>query len=283
MSLTESTRTSTITVRGATVTVHDSHTETPGGRPLVLVHGTGGSTAGHFGHLFPMMATRTRVIGIDWGDRPGSDALSLDDLVEQVRAAVEDRLGADAPFDLLGYSLGSVVAEALAADLGDRVEHLVLVAGWITTDLQQGLRNGVWQALYEQDRAALASYTAFCGFSGRFLQQFTPETLRAALAGQGADDFTRKQMRLNAEIDLGERVGEITATTLIVSCTEDMMVPGHHQQQLLGAIDDARLTTVSSGHAIFLERPAELMQITDLFLREPTRFPAGTVIPETRS
>lgn len=283
MSLTDSTRTATVAVRGSTVTVHDSATPAPAGRPLVLVHGTGGSTAAHFGHLFPMMATRTRVIGVDWAPPAPGEALTLELLVAQVRAAVDDALGADAPFDLLGYSLGSVVAEALAADLGERVRHLVLVAGWITTDLQQRMRNQVWHSLYEHDRDALSRYTAFCGFSGQFFQQFTPAALEGALRAMSAGEFLREQMALNAEIDLSAEIGRITARTLIVSCTDDLMVPGHHQRQLLGAIDDARLTTVASGHAIFQERPAELMQITDLFLREPERFPAGAIIPETRA
>ncbi|MDA3146887.1 alpha/beta hydrolase [Leucobacter sp. UCMA 4100] len=283
MSLTETTQTSQLDVHGSMVTVHDSTTTIDGGRPLVLVHGTGGTTASHFGHLFPMMATRTRVIGVDWAPPAEGTELTLDLLVAQVREAVDTVLGPDTPFDLLGYSLGSVVAEALAARLGSRVQHLILVAGWITTDLQQGLRNQVWHSLYENDRDALSRYTAFCGFSGQFLQQFTPEMLEGALTTLTADEFLRQQMALNAEIDLSDEIERITARTLIVSCSDDIMVPGHHQRQLLGAIEDARLTTVSSGHAIFFERQSELMQITDLFLREPDRFAAGSIIPETRS
>ena len=40
---------------------------------------------------------------------------------------------------------------------------------------------------------------------------------------------------------------------------------------------------MTSGHAFFLERPAELMQIVDLHLREPDRHPAGAIIPETHA
>ncbi|MGO2654477.1 MAG: alpha/beta fold hydrolase [Pseudoclavibacter sp.] len=283
MSLTEHTLTRTVSVDGVEVTFHDSADEVAGGRPLVLVHGTGGDIATHFGHLFPMMATRTRVIGIDWAEPDSGTPLTLDVLVAQVRAAADAALGPGTPFDLLGYSLGSVVAEALAARLGKRVEHLILVAGWLRTDLQQTMRNQVWQVLYGSDRDALRRYTAFCGFSGSFFLQFTPEMLEGALKTLGTSEFVRRQMALNADIDITDEIGEITARTLIVSCTDDIMVPRHHQLQLLGAIDDARLTSVSSGHAIFMERPAELMEITDLFLREPNRYPTGTIIPETRS
>lgn len=283
MSFTDETRTSTVQVDGAEVTYYDSTTEGELGRPLVLVHGTGGTTAVHFGHLLPMMATRTRVIGVDWSPLADDRPLTVEALAKQVRAAAEATLGPDAKFDLLGYSLGSVVATELAAELGDRVEHLILVAGWLATDTHQRLRNGVWRTLYERDHDALARYTAFCALSPVFLASLPQQTLDALIASLAPSPFTAAQMDLNAEIDLRERAEAITARTLIVSCAEDVMVPPHHQYQLLGAIDDARLTTMTSGHGFFLERPAELMQIVDLFLREPDRHPAGVIIPETHA
>lgn len=283
MALTASTTASTVTVDGLQVSFADSGFVPGGQRPLVLVHGTGGTIASHFAHLFPMMATRTRVVGVDWSPLPDGIPLTLEALVRQVRSAADAALGENAEFDLLGYSLGAVVAARLAADLGSRVTSLILVAGWIKTDLQQTMRNQVWRSLYDHDQDALRRYTAFCGFSGPFFQQFTPEILEGALSTLSTSEFTRQQMELNAAIDITQQVGTITATTLIVSCKDDIMVPRHHQFQLLGAIDDARLTTVASGHAIFMERPAELMEITDLFLREPHRHPAGALIPETES
>lgn len=270
-----------VTVDGVQVTYHVSGNEPPNGSTLVLVHGTGGSTATHFGHLFPMMATRTRVIGIDMSPVAQDTDLTVDALAEQVSRVIDHVLGAGSSFDLLGYSLGAVVAQAVAAKLRTRVKHLILVAGWIRTDLQQLLRNTVWEILYTSAPAALTSYTTFCAVSGRFLRQMSDEGLAGSTAQLTNNEFTRQQMQLNRGVDLTDAVGDITACTLIVSCTEDVMVPRHHQLQQLGAIPDARLTYVSSGHAIFIERPAELMQITDLFLREPQQFPTGAVIPET--
>lgn len=284
MPFTDATQTHSVEVDGARVTWFDSVAEGELERPLVLVHGSGGTTATHFGHLFPMMATRTRVIAVDWSPLADPDTeLSLDHLVSQVRGAVDAALGVDTPFDLVGYSLGAVVAAQLAAELGKRVQHLVLVAGWITTDAQQRLRNQVWRTLYDSDHDALARYTAFCGFSSPALRALTPAMLEGALATLKPTAFLAQQMDLNARIDISESVGAITARTLIVNCTDDMMVPAHHQYELLGAIDDARLTYITSGHAFFLERPAELMHIVDLFLREPDRHPVGAIIPETHS
>ena len=54
-----------VIVDGATVRYYDS-IETRGSRnPIVLIHGTTGSTAVHFEFLYPMLATRQRVVSID--------------------------------------------------------------------------------------------------------------------------------------------------------------------------------------------------------------------------
>lgn len=70
MPFTDATQTHSVEVDGARVTWFDSVAEGELERPLVLVHGSGGTTATHFGHLFPMMATRTRVIAVDWSPSP---------------------------------------------------------------------------------------------------------------------------------------------------------------------------------------------------------------------
>ena len=53
MPLTASTETRTVTVDGAEVTYFDSVETHDRHRPLVLVHGTSGSTAAHYGQISP--------------------------------------------------------------------------------------------------------------------------------------------------------------------------------------------------------------------------------------
>ncbi len=130
MPLTASTENRTVTVDGGEVTYFDSVETHDGRRPLVLVHGTSGSTAAHYGQIFPMLATRTRVISADWSPLADPSApLTVEALADQVMAAVNDAIGEE-PFDLVGYSLGAAVAEHIAATQGERVPvsytHLTL-------------------------------------------------------------------------------------------------------------------------------------------------------------
>lgn len=248
--------------------------------PLIMVHGTSGNTQSHFGYLFPMLATRQRVISIDLSPPAGTD-LSLAQLAAQVHAVAEQRLAGQA-YTLLGYSLGAVIAAFLAGTQPQAIRQLVLVAGWMQTDNQQRLRNDIWRTLRDTQSPALQAFGAFCAFSQRFLAGRALDDVLAAAAQVPSDAFVARQMALNASIDIRAQVAAIRATTLIVGCTHDQMVPCSHSQQLFGAIEDARYAEIASGHAVVYERPAELFQLIDNFTRAPQAHPSGTRIAPPR-
>jgi pimeloyl-ACP methyl ester carboxylesterase len=77
-------------------------------------------------------------------------------------------------------------------------------------------------------------------------------------------------------------VPRIEATTLVIGCTHDQMVPVLHSKALFGAIRDARYTEIASGHTVIFERPAQLVQIIDQFNEAPSRHAAGSILPTAR-
>ncbi|WOF22840.1 alpha/beta hydrolase [Microbacterium betulae] len=268
-----------VSVDGAEVRYYVSGRPHPTRPPLVLVHGTGGSTATHFAMLFPMVATRQQVVSLDLAEPAGVSALTLEHLERQVGAVVDEALP-EGPISLLGYSLGSVVAASYAAHHADRVENLVLVAGWIKTDHQQRLRNDLYQFLRKAgDPDAFRAYSRLFAFGVPFLAKRSPEDMDVVAPPGRPSTFGALQMDLNRTIDISDRVADIAATTLVVGGTHDLMVPRHHSLALFGAIDDARYAEIGSGHSVFVERPAELLSIAENFLSHPRRHPAGTVIP----
>lgn len=268
---------STVDVAGNAITVYDSADDKGRSEVLVLVHGTAGSTKSHFGFLFPILAAKQRVIAIDWADTHGP--LEVDDLVDQVAGAV-DAIVPGRRVILLGYSLGAVVAAALAAERHDLVERLILVAGWLRTDLQQLLRNDVWRALRAaDDDKALREYQTFCAFGGPFLGAQTREAMQPGIDAMTFTSFGDAQMDLNRRIDIAEAAERISAATLVIGCTHDQMVPTRHQKALFGAIEDARYVEIPTGHAVVFERPSELSHHIQRFIDEPTEHAAGTIIP----
>lgn len=244
--------------------------------PLVLVHGTMGSTNTHFGYLFPLLATRCRVISFDWTD-VSKDTLELNDLVQQVRAVIAATVK-DAKVNLLGYSLGAVVAAQLASEDVDQIQNLILLSGWQKTDVQQSLRNHIWQSLRQENSAALQAYMGFCAFSHQFMQLAPLEKHLQELSKLPIDAFADKQMALNARIDITQSVTKIQAKTLIIGCSYDQMTPLHHSKQLFGAIDQACYAEIPSGHGVVFERPAEVFKYLDQFTKAPERYLAGSII-----
>src|SRR5262249_2264695 len=109
------------------------HYEVAGSGPgLVLVHGTQGNGETNWRHLVGRFADARTVITPDYSGSgrttDGGGELTPESLAEQVGAVARE--AADGPVDLLGFSLGAVVAAATAALHPELVRRLVLVAGW---------------------------------------------------------------------------------------------------------------------------------------------------------
>jgi pimeloyl-ACP methyl ester carboxylesterase len=103
-----------------------------GAGPLVvLVHGIASSSV-TFENLVPLLTGRHRVLAIDllgFGESvaPESTAFTIEEHVDALTETL-DALRLDAPFVLVGHSMGSLIASRYAATHGKRVRKLVLVA-----------------------------------------------------------------------------------------------------------------------------------------------------------
>lgn len=256
------------------ITFHDTGSPGDGRLPIVLVHGTGGSTESHFRTVYPMLAARHRVIGIDLTVAPTTD---LDALVAQVVAVIENR-APGVPVHLVGYSLGSVVTAALAGRHPGLVATLTLLAGWMMTDKQQRLRNSVWQALAATGGRALQEFQTLMAFSSQFLRSRTDSDLETIISSRTFREGVDVEMEINRTVDIEVDVDNIVAPTLVIGATGDQMVPIMHSYVLFGGIENARLAEVDSGHAITVERPAQVFMLIDDFVTAPGAIPAGTTI-----
>ncbi|MDU0479297.1 alpha/beta hydrolase [Staphylococcus chromogenes] len=229
---------------------YDSHTDGP---VLVLLHGTFGSTAGNFGLIYQALSSDFRVIGLDFQE-PDAKTLEIEDLVAQTLALV-DGLGL-AQAHVLGYSQGAVAAAAFAGSHPQRVDKLVLLAGWLRPDAYLGLRHDVWHALRAMgDDAGLRKFNTMSALSPEFVAGLSPAQLRATLNSIRFTSFGDKQMELNRRVDISALVPRIQAPTLVLSCDNDMMIPPHLQQDLAASIAGAQLKRLRGGHGIVFEDP----------------------------
>ncbi len=265
-----------ITVDGVEITYRTSG-PVNGRRPLVLVHGTAGSIDSHFGFLFPMMAFRQRVIGINLAE-PRAEKAELEHFAAQVSAVIEAEVP-DGTVTLLGYSLGAPIAAKTAALLGDKVQNLILVAGWVKTDTHQMLRNLVWKTLQKEGSPLVKNFMTLTAFSPFHMKSRSLEEMLAGTAKLKITPFIEKQMDLAARVDITADCEAIKAKTLVVAMSEDFAVPRHHSKLLFGAIENASYTEINTGHAVVHERPAELFYHVDRFAKNPESYPVGEIIP----
>ena len=111
----------------------------PEGAPRVLLlHGWAFDSLTAWHRLIPLLAGEARVLAVDLRGHGKSDRIrgrfSVEDLADDV-AAVLDALG-PGRYTVVGYSLGGLVAQALARRHPARVERLVLAA--TATRLRRG-------------------------------------------------------------------------------------------------------------------------------------------------
>ncbi|NGN68773.1 alpha/beta fold hydrolase [Streptomyces sp. A7024] len=249
------------------------------GRGLVLLHGSFSDGASAFGHIADRWADRRTVITPDYAGAGASTVpdgpLSLDTLVDQAAAVIKD--AADEPVDLLGTSLGAVVAAATAARHPGLVRRLVLVAGWQSSDdPRHQLVFSTWHRLFGTDPALALRYGLSLAFSPEFLSGLGHDRLNG-LADRSFPPATDRRIELGLRIDLRAETPAIAAPTLVVGLTQDQLVPPRHARELRAAIPASTYAELDSGHAVQLERPDELVRITRdfLFQEEPAR-QAGT-------
>ncbi len=249
----------------STASARVSYTTEGNGPGLVLLHGTGGDGFSNWGPLVRHFSDHYTVICPDYAGSgattdPGGP-LQLAELAEQVLAAAS--AAGQEQFDLVGFSLGAVVAAHIAAEHPQRVRALVLVAGFAGgPEPRAQLQFGLWRDLIARDREAMARLILLTGFSPAFLASLPAGELAKRLAA--VLRFTQwegmlRQTELDLRIDIREAVTRITAPTRVIGCTQDQMVPPDLVRTLAGLITGADHVEIDSGHLVPLERPLELV------------------------
>ncbi|MGH9212848.1 MAG: alpha/beta fold hydrolase [Acidimicrobiales bacterium] len=246
-------------------------TDTNDSSTLVFLHGATGDGQAQFGHLADRFGDRRKVVLPDIAGS-GTSTLSdgpftLDKVVDEV-AAVVDSSGT-APVDLVGFSLGAVVAAALTAQHPEWIRRLVLVAGWASSDARHQLVNSTWARLEQTDPDAFARFGPILAFSPAFLASMGDDGIAQVLSG-GLPDATGRQLDLCLRIDIRDQLDQIAAPTLVVGCTQDNLVPVDHSHTLHDAIAGSRYAEIDCGHAVMFEKPDELTQALRSFLFEDT-------------
>jgi pimeloyl-ACP methyl ester carboxylesterase len=247
------------------------------GDPLLLVMGTSGSIP-LWGEIIPKLAEQYQVIAFDnrglGGSGRGDSAISVASMAEDASALLH---ALDVPrAHVMGWSLGSAVAQELALAHPDQVASAIMYATWGRCD---GFQRSVLAALrlpYAVRDMDAALATAGIAFSPQLLDhpdfaKMLEPMLPAFPQNEDQMQVTTEQWDADLAHDSLDRLGDITAPTLVIVGEQDLLTPPWQSRAVAEAIPGARFELVTgpgSSHGMHIERPDDLIRIVTGFLND---------------
>lgn len=247
------------------------------GEPLLLITGTTLAVQHWPKPVIDALASDHRVVVYDHrgmgASSPSDSQVSMRSLAEDA-AALLDHLGVGATH-VLGWSLGSAVAQELALARPDLVASLVLYATWGRSD---GYLRSIMAALRTPwAHGDIENAVAAAGLSQSPEGLENPELLAAMAAAQPFMPHTRNQIAMtlrqwdaDGAHDSLDRLPGITAPTTVIVGEQDILTPPRVGRAVAERIPGARFVLVEgagSSHGMIYERPADLL----LHVREHLR------------
>lgn len=220
----------------------------PAHEPLILLEGLGGDLPGWRRNI-PTLSESLFVIGYDFRGNGASDeppeACTMETFVEDTTALLS-ALGIERAH-VYGQSFGGMVAQELALRHPDRVRTLILAA------THPGRRNAAIVRLkVPKHRPYLAMYSE--AFAAEH-PDHVAEDLRIGAMQPHHPLGHRRQWEAMADFDVYDRLGEITAPTLVLHGTEDHTVAPANAQLLAERIPNAELCWLpGAGHLYHSEQ-----------------------------
>jgi pimeloyl-ACP methyl ester carboxylesterase len=205
----------------------------PAGAVVVLLAGTG-ATARDWDVVAARVSEERPVVAVDLRGHGGSDwpgRYSIQLFADDVRAALDER--GEGPVDLVGHSLGGLVACKIAAARPDLVRRMVLEDVGVP---------------YPREPEMPARPAGPLPFDWAVVEQVRPEI----------DD---------PDPSWPETVAGIHAPTLVIAGGSRSFVPQQHVAELVDRLRDGRLTTIDVGHLVHETSPEALTDALMAFIR----------------
>jgi pimeloyl-[acyl-carrier protein] methyl ester esterase len=253
------------------------------GRPLVLLHGWG-MHGGVWGVAAESLAQSFEVHAVDLpghgysGKRETGDGksvlspLSLDAVVSEL----SDRF--PHPVNVLGWSLGGLIAQHWAMRAPETVQRLVLVSStpcfaarddWECGMPQQTLAQ--FAAELEKDYTATLRRFLALQLRGSENERELLALLRERLFSRGEPDMQalRGGLDILRDADLRAALPEICRPVLAIAGARDKLTPPQASEYMAQAMPHARAVVIEgAAHAPFLSHPQSFMQAVRDFLDE---------------
>jgi 3-oxoadipate enol-lactonase len=236
------------------------------GPPVVLVHGLGGSSLGEWYQIAPKLANEHRVILIDHrshGLSPvASSRYEVEDVADDV-AGILDELGIGV-VDVVGYSMGGTIAQALAHRHRARVRRLVLIATFATYPPGRRLLSWLgamltraWERLTGLGTPEVRSgyLLASHAVDPKHARWLWTETHR-----RNPDGGTQATLAV-IRFDSTPWLGRIGVETMVVVTGRDLLVPPAWQYHLAASIPGVKVVEIPEAlHEVVWTHPERIAE-----------------------
>ncbi len=243
------------------------------GPPLVFIMGYGGTMEVWDRRFVDTLAQHYRVVIFDNAGIGKTQALSaplsIDAMANQASALIS-ALGLGRP-DVLGWSMGSMIAQALAVLHADQVNRLVLCAsypgdGTTTRPTQQALN-----AFESGDQAQVMAQLFPADQTGAQNTYLAAISSYPAAPAAPADIVAAQKHTVDqwwaGQDPAGRQAARIADPTLIADGTEDRLDPVANSRTLASLIPGAKLTLFpDAGHAFLFQEQTTFVPQIESFL-----------------
>ena len=229
--------------------------EVGSGKPLLLINGLGAHTG--MWRAFEDAMPGCRLVEFDLpgaGQSPvPAKPVSIEQLA-RLATAVMDRYGLEQA-DVLGYSMGGMVAQQLAATYPDRVRRLVLAAttpGVGSVQIQlRALVNIVTPARYSSPRLYASTIGSLVGGRARNDPKWVEAQSKLRLEHRPSWRGYMSQMRSMGGWSSLPLLRKITQPTLVLAGGDDPLAPATNSKIIAHLIENSRLV-VLKGEGLLL-------------------------------
>lgn len=239
------------------------------GEPLLVLNGIFMSCAS-WEKFVPSFSKKCRLLLLDFVDQ-GRSAKSERAYTQELQVSVVDafldHMGLT-QCSIVGISYGGEVALAYASAHPERVKKLILSnTGPNTSDWLRDIGHSWEYACQSRDGRQFFKTCIPIVYSPQFfVRNYAWASAREALfqkifTPEIYDAFGRL-IRSAEQYDVRDRLGNITAPTLVISAEHDYVTPLYQQKELVAGIPNAAHAMImDAGHAVMYEKPAEFISL----------------------
>ena len=248
--------------------------ESGAGQPVIFIPGLGSDHTA-WGYQTRALSQHFRCIALDNRDVGESDCASgpytTRDMAQDM-VGLMDALGIPSA-DIVGWSMGSAIAQEVAINWPERVRRLCLVASYHQGDPRGAERHTTFAELRRTlgvETYLKVVYPWSFTYRAYLRPGFIHDMMKRALESpsQQRQDAYERQVAATVNHDARGRLSRIQAPTLVLVGDEDILTPPERFSRAMAReIPDARLAVVPEvGHALLWEQPDAVNQALQAFL-----------------